>query len=126
MSWQRITVFSTIPRAARPAPRASTASCPRSSPRRPITTRRTRGGEHEPGEMVINAPTGNTTFDDLYGNSNVQGSVQASVLATAPQSLDPLRAVPTQVLTGPYQLELRRGTEYGISDGGPLGSASNN
>jgi len=28
--------------------------------------------------------------------------------------------VPTQVLTGSYQLEIRRGAEYGISDNGPL------
>ena len=32
--------------------------------------------------------------------------------------------VPTQVLTGPYQLEIRRGAEYGLSDNGSLGGVN--
>jgi hypothetical protein len=60
-------------------------------------------GPAERGEMVINAPV-NTNF----------------FTTPTPQNLDPRNPVPTQVLTGPYQLEVRRGTEYGILDTGPL------
>lgn len=66
-------------------------------------------GAAERGEMVINAPV-NTTFTDLY----------APGTSTQPKNFDPNNPFPTQVLAGPYQLEIRRGTDYGISDGGPL------
>jgi hypothetical protein len=66
-------------------------------------------GPAERGEMVINAPA-NTNFTDLATPNSI----------TQPRNYDPLNAVPTQVLTGPYQLEIRRGAEYGLSDGGPL------
>jgi hypothetical protein len=66
-------------------------------------------GPAERGEMVINAPV-NTNFTDLA----TPGSI------TQPRNYDPFNSLPTQVLTGPYQLEIRRGAEYSLSDNGPL------
>ena len=54
-------------------------------------------GFAERGEMVTGQPATNTFF-------------------TVPQNPDP--AAPKQVLVGPYQLEMRRGTEYGASVSG--------
>lgn len=64
-------------------------------------------GVAERGEMVINAPV-NTSF----------------FTTPQPQNLDATVPAPTQVFTGPYQLEIRRGTEYGVSDGGPFGGVN--
>ncbi|MHB0959585.1 MAG: tandem-95 repeat protein [Pirellulaceae bacterium] len=49
----------------------------------------------------------------------VTGPSSANTFFAVPQNPDP--AAPTQVLTGPYQLEIRRGTEYGetVSGIGP-------
>lgn len=60
-------------------------------------------GAAERGEMVINAPV-NTNFFATPTPQNLNGAVP----------------VPTQVLAGAYQLEIRRGTEYAIVDNGPL------
>src|SRR5262249_26572312 len=67
-------------------------------------------GPAERGEMVIGAPSNSTAFTDTAAPGSI----------TQPRNYDPGNALPTQVLTGPYQLEIRRGAEYGISDNGPL------
>ncbi len=66
-------------------------------------------GPAERGEMVINAPTNNTSFLNVTQNN-----------LTQPRNYDPGNPLPTQVLSGPYQLEIRRAAEYGLSDNGPL------
>ncbi len=66
-------------------------------------------GPAERGEMVINAPS-DTSFLNVTQNT-----------LTQPRNYDPINPLPTQVLTGPYQLEIRRAAEYGLSANGPLG-----
>ena len=54
-------------------------------------------GPSERGEMVISSPASNSNF----------------FATPVPQNLNPLNPVPTEVLAGPYQLEIRRGQETG-------------
>ncbi|HEY2414173.1 MAG TPA: choice-of-anchor L domain-containing protein, partial [Pirellulaceae bacterium] len=72
-------------------------------------------GPAERGEMVIGAPANSTGFTDLA----TPGSI------TQPRNYDPFNTLPTQVLSGPYQLEIRRGAEYSLSDNGPLNDPNN-
>ena len=62
-------------------------------------------GAAERGEMVTGA-----------GQHELHGF--GSRVAHPAAQLDPTVAVPTQVLNGPYQLEVRRGAEYGLTDNG--------
>jgi hypothetical protein len=61
-------------------------------------------GAAERGELVINAP--------------VDSNPNLFFTPPAPVRYDPSDPAPSEVLIGPYQLEIRRGAEYGMHDGG--------